>query len=72
VQAWWTACDDIYAFRWYISEPLAQMLDEAQVSWREFVIGTGEAVPPAARPYLRERVGSSERQQKRRAIRLVA
>lgn len=72
VQAWWTACDDVYAFRWYINEPLAQMLDEAHVSWREFVIGKAEAIPPAARPYLRERAGSSERKQKRRVLRLVA
>ncbi len=72
MQAWWTPCADVYAFRWYISEPLAQMLDEAHVSWREFVVGKGEAVPPAARPYLREPVGASERKQKRRAIRFVA
>lgn len=72
VQAWWTACADVHAFRWYISEPLARMLDEAHVSWREFSIGRGEVVPPTARPYLGERVASSERKQKRRAIRLGA
>jgi hypothetical protein len=51
-QAWWMPCSDQYAFRWYINGQLARMLDEADVPWREFVIGQG-VVPGEARPYLK-------------------
>jgi hypothetical protein len=50
-QAWWMACSDEYALRWFISGQLARVLDEANVAWREFIIGQGP-VPVEARPYL--------------------
>jgi hypothetical protein len=46
------ACSDGYAFRWYLTESLARMLDDANVIWRPFVIGKTGGVPAAARPYL--------------------
>lgn len=51
-QAFWLACADHYAFRWYISESMAALLDAADVSWRSFVIDKCEGVPAGARPYL--------------------
>lgn len=71
-QAWWMACSDQFSFRWYLSESLAEMLDQAKVDWREFALGKGDAVPPAARQYVVERNASSERKPERRAVRLGA
>lgn len=52
LQAWWTACSDEYAFRWYLSESLGRALDDAGVSWRKFIIGRSPAMASTARSYL--------------------
>jgi hypothetical protein len=57
VQAWWMPCTDEYAFRWYINGQLARMLDEADVVWRDFIIGH-TTVPADARAYLRHDAAS--------------
>jgi hypothetical protein len=51
-QAWWVASADEYAFRWYVNEPLAKVLDAAEITWRTFVIGRAGAVPREARPFI--------------------
>jgi hypothetical protein len=52
LQAWWAASADEYAFRWYVNEALAQVLDDAHITWRDFVIGRSEGVPGDARPFM--------------------
>jgi hypothetical protein len=55
LRAWWAASADEYAFRWYVNEELARVLDEAKITWRPFVIGRIASVPEDARPFMEER-----------------
>ncbi|MBI4509193.1 MAG: hypothetical protein HY698_06130 [Deltaproteobacteria bacterium] len=50
--AWWMASADEYAFRWFLNETLGNILDSAKITWRDFVIGKTERIPPQARPFL--------------------
>jgi hypothetical protein len=51
-QARWEATADEYAFRWYLNDRTARLLDEANVHWRRFIIGQTDVVPAKAFDFL--------------------
>lgn len=51
-RVWWTASADEYAFRWYLNDATAKLLDDAQVEWRKFLIGQTGQIPPEAHVFL--------------------
>lgn len=56
VEVWWMASADEYAFRWYLNDAAAKLLDDAQVLWRSFVIGQSDSVPENARSFMKPAV----------------
>lgn len=69
LQAWWRACSDGYAFRWYINEALAQELD-GRIAWRLFLIGNSQLIPNDASTYLPpHEVGASAQLHSQPAVR---
>ncbi len=59
LKAYWAASADEYAFRWYVNDALAQVLDDAHITWRDFVIGKSAALPNDARPFMQEAAAST-------------
>jgi hypothetical protein len=51
--AWWSPSADEYAFRWYLNDATARLLDDAKVSWRNFVIGRVDVPPENAYAFMK-------------------
>ncbi|MFH0902920.1 MAG: hypothetical protein V2A73_20015 [Pseudomonadota bacterium] len=52
VEVWWCTSADDYAFRWYLNEAAAELLDRANVTWRSFIVGQTTSLPDGARPFV--------------------